>query len=858
MDKSFALVTTLGQGMLAEAIREGTFVGLKEVAVGDADYTPMVGQTAMVSEQARIPITNITYDQDNPHWLRISAVIAPDIGGWYIREVGIFAENGNLFAIAKLDGTYKPVYTDGLLKEITLDFILEVTSANNVTMVVDPHVIIATREWVLTYVDPKFASLEEMVRGRVPQSRQVKTAAPLSGGGDLSADRTIALTGIIQMANGGTGNTTGLAASATKLATARSFRTNLASTATASFDGTANITPGVTGVLPVANGGTGNTTGSLSSATKLATARSIHINLASTLAAGFDGTADVSPGVTGVLPMANGGTGNTAGLAASATKLATARSIQIDLASGSAVSFNGTANVSPGVTGVLPIANGGTGNTLGAIDSATQLATARTFLTNLASTVAGSFNGTANVSLGVTGVLPITNGGTGNTVGLAASATILATARTFRTNLASAATASFDGSANVTPGVTGTLPIANGGTGNTTGLAASAAQLATARTIQTNLALTTAASFNGSANVTPGVTGILPIANGGTGNTAGAAASASKLTTARTIRTDLALTSTASFDGSANVTPGVTGVLPVTNGGTGTASLYGTCSTAADTAAKIGNLSGFTRATGSIVGLRFTYANTATSPTLDVNGTGAAYICYQGTYVTAGMIRAGHHALFQFNGSRWELLNPVVPVVESATKLATARTIRTNLAATTTASFDGTANVTPGVAGTLPITNGGTGNTTGQAVSATKLATARTFQTNLGNGSLASFDGSANVTPGVFGILSTSNGGTGSANLKSARQNLGVDYTLSGGPGASAGYYVLPGGLILQWGSFGNYTTITFPIAFQTTPMAITCMQYGPGTPIGSSTLTATGFTITATNAGGRWMALGY
>ncbi len=52
---------------------------------------------------------------------------------------------------------------------------------------------------------------------------------------------------------------TGTAAKATKLATARTVRTNLASTSTASFDGSANITPGVTGVLPVANGGTGVT-----------------------------------------------------------------------------------------------------------------------------------------------------------------------------------------------------------------------------------------------------------------------------------------------------------------------------------------------------------------------------------------------------------------------------------------------------------------------------------------------------------------------------------------------------------------------------------------------------------------------
>lgn len=48
---------------------------------------------------------------------------------------------------------------------------------------------------------------------------------------------------------------------------------------------------------------------------------------------------------------------------------------------------------------------------------------------------------------------------------------------------------------------------------------------------------------------------------------------------------------------------------------------------------------------------------------------------------------------------------------ETATKLATARTVRTNLSSTSTASFDGSANITPGVTGTLPVANGGTGNT---------------------------------------------------------------------------------------------------------------------------------------------------
>lgn len=114
--------------------------------------------------------------------------------------------------------------------------------------------------------------------------------------------------------------------------------------------------------------------------------------------------------------------------------------------------------------------------------------------------------------------------------------------------------------------ISGTLPTANGGTGNTNG---TVPKLTTARTIRTNLASTSTASFDGSANVTPGVTGVLPAANGGTGNANG---TIDKLTTARTIRTNLGSTSTASFDGSANVTPGVTGVLSIAHGGTGASS----------------------------------------------------------------------------------------------------------------------------------------------------------------------------------------------------------------------------------------------------------------------------------------------
>ena len=271
----------------------------------------------------------------------------------------------------------------------------------------------------------------------------------------------------------------------------------------------------------------------------------------------------------------------------------------------------------------------------------------------------------------------------------------------------------------------------------------------------------------------------------------GNAGSATKLATARTI-------DGVSFNGSANITH------------------YGSCSTAAATAAKVVACPGFSLGTGATITVKFTVTNTASNPTLNVNGTGAKAIYYRGAAIPAGYLAANRTYKFVYNGTQYELVGDVdtnttytaataTPLAAgtaavgtstkyaredhrhpaqttvsgnagSATKLATARTIRTNLGSTSTASFDGTANVTPGVTGTLPVINGGTGNTsvdTTPTSGSKKMVTSGGVYTALSGKAPSSHNHAAgNITSGTLPII---RGGTGVTSLSALKTELGVN-----------------------------------------------------------------------------------
>lgn len=153
MAQFFTLLTEVGQAKLANAIALGQTIEITQLAVGDGGGslpTPQGDEEQLINEVRRAAINTSHVDEDNPTWIVVEQVIPPDVGGWTIREVGIFDSAGDLIAYGNYPETYKPVLEEGSSRTQTVRFVLEVSDTAAVTLKVDPSVVLATREYVDT------------------------------------------------------------------------------------------------------------------------------------------------------------------------------------------------------------------------------------------------------------------------------------------------------------------------------------------------------------------------------------------------------------------------------------------------------------------------------------------------------------------------------------------------------------------------------------------------------------------------------------------------------------------------------------------------------------------------------------
>lgn len=154
MAQEFQTIWTLvGQAKLAEALATGTPLVITHMAVGDGDYTPTSGLTALVNEVWRGPLVSSEVNPDNANWLEVRSTIVATVGDFTIREVGLFDEDGDLVVVSKYPATYKPIIAGGSTIDLDIVLVTEIQNAESVTIQIDAAVAIASVKFVLDEIE---------------------------------------------------------------------------------------------------------------------------------------------------------------------------------------------------------------------------------------------------------------------------------------------------------------------------------------------------------------------------------------------------------------------------------------------------------------------------------------------------------------------------------------------------------------------------------------------------------------------------------------------------------------------------------------------------------------------------------
>ncbi|EMW8834890.1 phage tail protein [Escherichia coli] len=157
--KFYTLLTDIGAAKLASAAALGVPLKITYMAVGDGGGvlpTPDAKQTALVNEKRRAALNMLYIDPQNSSQIIAEQVIPENEGGWWIREVGLFDESGALIAVGNCPESYKPQLAEGSGRTQTVRMVLITSSTDNITLKIDPAVVLATRK----YVDDKALELK--------------------------------------------------------------------------------------------------------------------------------------------------------------------------------------------------------------------------------------------------------------------------------------------------------------------------------------------------------------------------------------------------------------------------------------------------------------------------------------------------------------------------------------------------------------------------------------------------------------------------------------------------------------------------------------------------------------------------
>ncbi|HCO5482639.1 TPA: tail fiber protein, partial [Escherichia coli] len=218
------VITDTGAKKLAQAAApDGNPVRLTHMAVGDGGGTlptPDSKQTRLVHEVWRHTVNRVILDATHQNRIIAELVIPPETGGFWIREIGVFDEHGDLIAVGNTAESYKPAVAEGSGRAQTFRTILTVSSTATVALTVDNTMVMAT----VDYVNDKLKEHEQSRRhpdasltakGFVQLSsatnstsealaatpKAVKAAYDLANGKYTAQDATTARKGLVQLSS---------------------------------------------------------------------------------------------------------------------------------------------------------------------------------------------------------------------------------------------------------------------------------------------------------------------------------------------------------------------------------------------------------------------------------------------------------------------------------------------------------------------------------------------------------------------------------------------------------------------------------------------------------------------------------
>ena len=143
------VITTQGAAIIADCILNGTKLPIVEAGAGDgggAPTVPVPGQTALVNERWRGEIVGKELNPTTPNMIDVKIVIGDDVGGFTIREMGLFSDTGILIAVCNTPDTEKVSISGGVSGKLTMIMHIVVADASVLDIIINPSLDTVNRE----------------------------------------------------------------------------------------------------------------------------------------------------------------------------------------------------------------------------------------------------------------------------------------------------------------------------------------------------------------------------------------------------------------------------------------------------------------------------------------------------------------------------------------------------------------------------------------------------------------------------------------------------------------------------------------------------------------------------------------